>query len=161
MSVIKSRSIQFILVLAVIVSACVARSRQAGHVHASSASTVVEPGEFLPTIENSTKTEANPPAGMTWIPGGEFSMGSKDPRSLPDGGREAMEDARPIHQVYVDGFWMDKTDVTNAQFARFVKATGYVTIAERKPSAEDFPGVPPEKLVAGSLVFTPPTASVS
>ncbi len=62
---------------------------------------------------------------MAWIPGGEFSMGSKDPRTLPNGGSEAMEDARPIHRVYVDAFWMDKTDVTNAQFARFVKATGY------------------------------------
>jgi formylglycine-generating enzyme len=56
----------------------------------------------------------------------------------------------------VDGFLMDKTDVTNAQFAAFVKATGYVTIAERKPRAEDFPEAPPENLVAGSVVFTPP-----
>ena len=48
-------------------------------------------------------------------------------------------DARPIHRVYVDGFFMDKTDVTNAQFAEFVKSTGYVTVAERKPAAEDFP----------------------
>jgi formylglycine-generating enzyme required for sulfatase activity len=72
-----------------------------------------------------------------------------------------MEDARPIHRVYVDGFWMDKTDVTNAQFERFVKATGYITVAERKPLAKDFPGVPAEKLVAGSLVFTPPPNPVS
>jgi formylglycine-generating enzyme len=159
--VIKSRSLQFILTLAVVASACFARSRHSSHVHASSASTIVPSGGFLPTIENSAKPEANNPAGMAWIPGGEFSMGSKDPRSLPDGGREAMEDARPIHRVYVDGFWMDKTDVTNAQFARFVKATGYVTIAERKPNANDFPGVPIEKLVAGSLVFTPPPNPVS
>ena len=98
---------------------------------------------------------------MVWIPGGEFSMGSKDPRKLPDGGTEAMEDARPIHRVYVDGFWMDKTDVTNAQFARFVKATGYITVAERRPDPRDFPGVPPDKLVPGSLVFTPPSNPVS
>jgi formylglycine-generating enzyme required for sulfatase activity len=98
---------------------------------------------------------------MRWIPGGKFSMGAKDPTSLPDGGHEPMEDARPIHRVYVDGFWMDATDVTNAEFARFVKATGYVTVAERKPSAKDLPGVSAEKLVAGSIVFTPPKSPVS
>jgi formylglycine-generating enzyme len=161
MSAIKSRSLQFVLAVTVIASVGFATLRQASNVHASSAPTVVTGGGFLPTIENSAKIEANPPAGMVWIPGGEFSMGSKDPRSLPDGGREAMEDARPIHRVYVDGFWMDQTDVTNAQFARFVKATGYVTVAERKPSPKDFPGVPSEKLVAGSLVFMPPPNPVS
>jgi formylglycine-generating enzyme required for sulfatase activity len=116
---------------------------------------------FLPTIQNQTPAPGNPPAGMNWIPGGEFSMGAKDPTALPEGGHEAMEDARPIHRVYVDGFWMDKTDVTNAQFERFVKATGYITVAERQPLAKDFPGVPAEKLVAGSLVFTPPANPVS
>lgn len=69
---------------------------------------------------------------------------------------QATVDSRPIHRVYVDGFWMDKTEVTNAQFAAFVKATGYVTVAERTPRAEDFPGAPPENLVAGSVVFSPP-----
>ena len=71
-----------------------------------------------------------------------------------------MDDARPIHRVYVDGFWMDQTDVTNEQFAKFVAATGYVTIAEQKPTAEEFPSAPPDKLVAGSTVFTPPAAPV-
>jgi formylglycine-generating enzyme required for sulfatase activity len=71
-----------------------------------------------------------------------------------------MVDARPIHRVYVDGFWMDQTDVTNEQFAKFVKATGYVTVAERRPSAEDYPGAPPENLVAGAIVFTPPANPV-
>jgi sulfatase modifying factor 1 len=98
---------------------------------------------------------------MVWIPGGEFSMGSEDPRGKPYGGSSAMPDARPIHRVYVDGFWMDKTDVTNEQFARFVKASGYVTVAERKPRAEDFPGAPPENLVAGSIVFAPPDHPVA
>ena len=88
-------------------------------------------------------------------------MGSEDPREMPAGGHESMADARPIHRVYVDGFWMDKTDVTNVEFARFVKATGYVTIAERKPRAEDFPGVPAGKLVPGSTVFKPPPQVVS
>jgi formylglycine-generating enzyme len=54
----------------------------------------------------------------------------------------SMGDARRIHRVYVDGFWMDKTDVTNEQFGRFVKGTGYVTVAEEKPRAEDYPGAP-------------------
>jgi formylglycine-generating enzyme required for sulfatase activity len=64
-------------------------------------------------------------------------------------------DAHPIHRVYVDGFWMDRTELTNAQFEKFVKATRYVTVAERTPTAAEFPGAPPENLVAGSTVFTP------
>ena len=83
-------------------------------------------------------------------------MGANDPPDMNEVGMNATKDARPIHRVYVDGFFMDKTDVTNAQFAKFVKATGYVTVAERKPRAEDFPGAPPENLVAGSVVFSPP-----
>jgi formylglycine-generating enzyme required for sulfatase activity len=71
-----------------------------------------------------------------------------------------MQDAGPIHRVYVDGFWMDQTEVTNEQFARFVKATGYATVAERTPRAEDYPSAPPENLVAGSAVFTPPREAV-
>src|SRR5215510_6780845 len=92
------------------------------------------------------------PEGMVWIPGGEFSMGSDEP---------SFGDARPWHRVYVDGFWMDKTEVTNGQFARFAKATHYVTIAEQIPRAEDYPGAPPENLVAGSVVFSPPDHPVS
>ncbi len=116
---------------------------------------------FQPTVANSGSAPSPAPEGMLWIPGGEFSMGSADPRGLPDGGHEGMADARPIHRVYVDGFWMDATEVTNQQFAKFVKATGYVTVAERKPRAEDFPGAPPENLVAGSVVFTPPSQPVA
>src|SRR5438067_2414370 len=91
------------------------------------------------------------PEGMVWIPGGEFWKGSDE----PDFG-----DARPWHRVDVDGFWMDKTELTNEQFEKFVKATGYVTIAERKPTKEQFPTAPEENLVAGSVVFTPPNESV-
>jgi sulfatase modifying factor 1 len=72
-----------------------------------------------------------------------------------------MSDCRPVHRVYVDGFWMDKTDVTNREFERFVRATGYVTVAERKPDSKDFPGVDPTKLVPGSAVFTPPENPVA
>ena len=64
-------------------------------------------------------------------------------------------DSQPIHRVYVDGFWMDATEVTNEQFARFVEATGYITVAEQKPTKEEFPTAPLENLVAGSTVFTP------
>ena len=66
----------------------------------------------------------------------------------------------PSTAYHVDGFWMDKTEVTNDQFAAFVNATGYVTIAEKTPRAEDFPGAPPENLVAGSVVFSPPDHAV-
>lgn len=111
---------------------------------------------FGPTIVNATLPPGRPPHGMAWIPGGEFSMGAMDPPAINEAGMHAAADARPIHRVYVDGFWMDKTDVTNEEFARFVKATGYVTVAERAPRAEDFPGAPPENLVAGSVVFSPP-----
>lgn len=64
-------------------------------------------------------------------------------------------DALPIHRVYVDGFWMDTKELTNEDFEKFVDATGYVTIAERTPTKEEFPDALPEQLVAGSLVFTP------
>ena len=83
-------------------------------------------------------------------------MGANDPPDLNEVGMKATLDARPIHRVYVDGYFMDKTDVTNAEFARFVAATGYVTVAERTPRAADFPGAPPENLVAGSVVFSAP-----
>ena len=72
-----------------------------------------------------------------------------------------MEDARPVHRVRVRSFWVDKTDVTNAEFAQFVRATGYITIAERKPAANDFPGASPKNLVPGAIVFTRPQQPVS
>jgi formylglycine-generating enzyme required for sulfatase activity len=71
-----------------------------------------------------------------------------------------MRDARPVHRVRVGGFWMDIHEVTNDEFGEFVEATGYVTVAEQSPQAEDFPGAPPENLVAGSIVFTPPREQV-
>ncbi|HJZ81736.1 MAG TPA: SUMF1/EgtB/PvdO family nonheme iron enzyme, partial [Pyrinomonadaceae bacterium] len=111
---------------------------------------------FEPTVFNRAAAPGPVPEGMAWIPGGEFSMGANDPPDMDEVGMKATEDARPIHRVYVDGFFIDKTDVTNAEFAAFVKATNYVTVAERTPRAEDFPGAPPENLVAGSVVFSPP-----
>ncbi len=83
---------------------------------------------------------------MVWIEEGEFMMGSDE-----------FQDAVPLHQVKLKGFWMDKHEVTNAQFTEFVKATGYITVAERELDPKDFPGVPLDKLVPGSAVFTPPS----
>ncbi len=114
-------------------------------------------GQFEPTVENEAVPAEPAPDGMVWVPGGEFSMGIADPRGLPSGGGEAMRDARPIHRVYVDGFWLDKTTVTNAEFARFVEKTGYETVAERPLNPEDFPGVPEENLAPGALVFVYPS----
>jgi sulfatase modifying factor 1 len=92
------------------------------------------------------------PEGMVWIPGGTFWMGCDDC---------GMPDTTPVHRVTISGFWMDATPVTNAQFARFVKETGYVTVAERPLKPEDFPGVPADKLVPGSAVFEQPSHAVS
>src|SRR5262245_13538861 len=103
-------------------------------------------------LNSSTPPTGPAPAGMVWIPGGEFFMGSDNP--------VLGSDARPVHRVYVDGFWMDEAEVTNEEFERFVKATGYTTVAEHAPRAEDFPDAPREKLVAGSVVFSPPPAPV-
>ncbi len=103
---------------------------------------------FGPTVANPGPLRLTFP-GNGLDPGGEFSMGANDPPDMDEVGMKATEDARPVHRVYVDGFFMDKTDVTNAEFAKFVKATGYVTVAERKPRAEDFPGAPPENWSQG------------
>jgi formylglycine-generating enzyme required for sulfatase activity len=92
-----------------------------------------------------------PPPGMVLVPAGEFRMGTEEP---------TMTDARPLHRVWVDGFWMDHTEVTNEEFERFVKATTYVTVAERPLDPKDFPGVPPEALQPGSIVFSPPPSPV-
>lgn len=105
-----------------------------------------------PAIPNTAAAYGKAPQGMALIPSDEFWMGSDEPM---------FKDARPWHRVYLDSFDIDKTVVTNEQFARFVEATGYVTIAEQTPRAEDFPGAPPENLVAGSVVFSPPDHPVS
>ena len=83
---------------------------------------------------------------MIWIEGGTFRMGSD---------RHYPEEA-PVHRVTVDGFWIDRTPVTNRQFKEFVSATGHVTFAEIAPDPKDYPGALPHMLYAGSLVFTPP-----
>lgn len=88
--------------------------------------------------------------GMIWIGGGEFLMGADE-----------FPDSRPMHRVSVDGFYMDEHEVTNAEYAAFVKATNYKTVAERPLNPADYPGVPADKLVPGSAVFTPTKTQVS
>ncbi len=82
--------------------------------------------------------------GMVRVPGGTFRMGSD---------RHYPEEA-PVHRVSVDEFWMSTTTVTNREYAAFVEATGYSTVAERPLDPAAFPGAPAENLVPGSLVFT-------
>jgi formylglycine-generating enzyme required for sulfatase activity len=83
--------------------------------------------------------------GMAWIAGGRFRMGSDV---------HYAEEA-PARHVAVDGFWIDAAPVTNRDFARFVEATGWVTLAETAPDAADYPGALPEMLVPASLLFVP------
>jgi formylglycine-generating enzyme len=96
---------------------------------------------------NSSTPPGQPPEGMVWIPGGTFWMGS-----------ELFSDAKPVHKAYVDGFWMDRTEVTNAQFAKFVNVTGYVTVVERMPDPKKFPDF--KTLKPFSLVFQIPASTV-
>jgi formylglycine-generating enzyme required for sulfatase activity len=91
-------------------------------------------------------------AGMVHVPGGEFWMGLDDDD-------EMFAYAKPLHLVRVQGFWIDRTEVTNAHFGRFVAATGYRTIAERPLDPKDFPGVPAEQLQPAAAVFSAPAPS--
>lgn len=84
------------------------------------------------------------PEGMVLVPGGDLLMGSDD----------FYPEERPAHRVRVSSFLLDRAPVTVAQFARFVEQTGYVTVAERSPDPRDYPGVDPDVLVPGALVFT-------
>jgi len=105
----------------------------------------VETG-FVPAV----RAEMSPglaPEGMAWVPGGRFWMGC-DGCNLPD--------AVPVHPVDVNGFWIDRTPVTNQEFERFIAATGYVTVAERRLDPKEFPDLPKERLEPGSIVFSPP-----
>ena len=96
-------------------------------------------------------TPSRSPKNMVWIPGGSFLMGSE----------EFYSEERPVHPARVDGFWIDQHPVTVAEFRRFVRATGHVTVAETAPDPADFPDAEPAQLVPGSLVFTPPARPVS
>jgi sulfatase modifying factor 1 len=87
---------------------------------------------------------------MSWVPGGEFLMGSED----------FYPEERPVRSVRVEGFWMDEHPVTAGEFRRFVRETAYVTVAERPLDPEDYPDADPESLVPGALVFRPTAGPV-
>ncbi len=114
----------------------------------------------LVSLSSCDRTVPDAPPGMAWIPGGTFEMGDDGPFALPP--------ERPVHRVRLDGFFMDVEAVTNARFAAFVEATGYVTVAERVPDRAqilaqlppDAPPPPADALVPGSLVFTPADGDV-
>jgi len=105
-------------------------------------------------------TQPDAPLAMKWIAAGEYTMGTDDPQSMPN--------ERPGHRIKVDGFWIDEHDVTNAEFRRFVAATGYITTAEKPVDWEELkkevaPGTPKpddSMLTPGSMVFTPPDHAV-
>ena len=103
-------------------------------------------------VEKEPRPPINPGASksMSWIPAGNFEMGSAD----------FYPEERPVHPVAVDGFWMDEHPVTVAEFRRFVKATNYVTLAERPLDPDMYPGAQPELLVPGALVFQRSTGPV-
>jgi formylglycine-generating enzyme required for sulfatase activity len=91
-------------------------------------------------------TPSSAPADMVWIPGGTFLMGSD---------HHYPEEA-PAHKVTVDGVWIDRHPVTNAEFARYVRKTGHLTVAEQAADPADYPGARPELLVPASTVFRAP-----
>jgi len=108
---------------------------------------------------NKAKAPGAAPENMVWVPGGWFWMGINPEDFAEDiGFHPYFGDAQPPHKVYVDGFWMDKYEITNEQFAKFVEATKYETVAERKPDPKDFPGVPLEDLKPFSIGFKTPTS---
>lgn len=103
--------------------------------------TATQPEAAIISVTDSVK--------MVWIPDGTFTMGST-----------AFTDAQPLHEVKISGFYMDEHEVTNAQFEKFVQATGYVTVAEQPINPADFPNVPAENLRPGSAVFCAPQHAV-
>ena len=143
------------LTLAIVVGAAGCRSPNASdsNTHAGH-----QPGSGATTTDSAAAVRVNmdpapspAPPDMVWIPGGTFWMGCENC---------GMPDALPVHLVTVAGFWMDRTPVTNAAFEQFVKDTKYVTVAERELNPNDYPGVPRDKLVPGSAVFTPTSNAV-
>jgi len=146
--------------LAAVTALCAAAPAQTAEPSQASAAQPPRPAAAK-TVPDTSAWPAKPwPPGMVWVPAGEYSMGTDDPNSL--------QNERPAHRVKLDGFWMDEHDVTNAEFARFVDATQYITIAERRVDWEELkkqvppgtPKPPDEMLAPGSLAYTPPDAPV-
>ncbi len=154
------RTSLFIVTAALCLSACqsepVVPTNNNSHQHSATPANATKAtapvDSAIPVSINQQAAPALAPAGMAYIPGGTFWMGCPECN---------MPDTLPQHAVTVDAFWMDKTPVTNAEFAKFVKATGYKTVAEIAPTAAEFPDAPKEMLVAGSACFTPPAQRIS
>lgn len=142
----------FVLVAAVAAGACGAKPEPHAEHRGTAAATTPDATSSAAVRINTTPAPGPAPEGMVWIPGGTFWMGCENC---------GMPDALPAHLVSVNGFWMDRTPVTNAQFERFVAATKYVTVAERPLDPRHFPGVPRDKLVPGSAVFRPTETPVA
>ena len=118
------------------------------HARVAQLTTEIARGNQLADARRQARRGSPPPGkrpaeGMVWIPGGTFLMGSD---------HHYPEEA-PAHKVTVNGFWMDRYAVTNADFRRFVEATRYVTLAERPANAADYPGAKPELLEPSAVVF--------
>jgi formylglycine-generating enzyme required for sulfatase activity len=139
----------------------------------ASGTTSNSPTTATATAPSMSSAPTNAPPGMVWIVGREFQMGGPGAGPIEElrrrlqpgepvcnGLSTGFPDATPVHRVRVDGFWIDETEVTNDEFARFVRATSYVTTAERAPDPAQFPGADPALLVPGSVVFTRPDGPV-
>lgn len=107
-------------------------------------------GPKAPADSEVVGTEPFESETMVWIDGGSYQMGFAT----------GQQDEQPVHTVKLDGFWIGKYEVTNAEFEAFSKESGYKTIAERVPSVEDYPDIPPENRKAGSIVFVKPTEDI-
>jgi formylglycine-generating enzyme required for sulfatase activity len=111
------------------------------HGRGDSGWTVAEGSDMTSGQIDRVVPEPAPDGDMVWIPGGTFAMGSD----------QHYPEEAPVHRVSVDGFWMDRHTVTNTEFARFVRRTGYVTVAEKAADPADYPDARPELLVPASL----------
>ena len=113
----------------------------------------VAAGAYLVSPVDPNAPPGRVPEGMAWVPGGWFFMGSDEAMGI-----DPKPNSQPVHRVWVDGFWMDKHEVTNSQFAQFVEETGYKTLAERPPEEDLRNKALPQfrDIGAFSLVFQPP-----
>ncbi len=111
------------------------------------------------TTKPSTSEPGPAPEGMVLIPGGTFSMGT-DPQAASTQPVRSGAPEFPVHRVVLEPFWMDETEVTNAQFKKFIDATGYKTQSEKAFSPEDYPDAPPGSLDPASFIFKKPSGDV-
>src|SRR5262249_55395789 len=131
------------------IAECPAETRSAAPADARPAPISIKSGtRFMNDLAESNARESPPPgaapaANMVWIPGGTFKMGSD----------VHYPEEAPAHGASVGGFWMDRFTVTNADFQRFVEATGHVTLAERPADPADYPGAKPDMLAPSSVMF--------